>query len=233
MEQPRPLVVSLTTIPPRFGQLPKVVAALRAQRRPADQIILCLPETYRRFPGRHKLPELPGVSVLRPHTDPGPVGKLTLAARTLRGQDCQLLYCDDDWLYGPGWTWAFTQAARNTPEAVICASGFSARRLGLTGAKGRADIAQGFAGVLLRPDWLDDTALAPPPEAWAVDDIWLSAQYARLGRKIIQPPGLRVHASPLPDPGRLQDTVLDGENRAESNHRLAHRLATEYRIWGA
>ena len=87
--------------------------------------------------------------------------------------------------------------------------------------------------MLLSPDWLDDAALSPPRAAWAVDDIWLSAQYARLGREIIHAPDLRAHATPLPDPDRLQDATLDGANRAGANRRLAQRLAAEYRIWGA
>ena len=225
------LAISLTTIPPRFGQLPRVIAALRAQVVPA-RILLCVPLRYRRFPGDHRLPDLPGVEVLRPEADPGPIGKMAVAARLLRGQDYRLLYCDDDWLYRPGWAQGFIDAAGHAPDAVLCASGFSARRLGLPVPADRVDIAQGFAGVMLRPDWLDDTALEPSPEAWAVDDIWLSAQYARLGREVLEVPGLRDLATPLAEPGRLQDALIDGASRAEANRKLARELAREYRIWG-
>ncbi len=225
------LAISLTTIPPRFGQLPRVIAALRAQGV-AARILLTVPRRYRRFPGEYRLPDLPGVELLRPEADPGPIGKVALAARLLRGQDCRLLYCDDDWLYAPGWARGFLDAARARPEAVLCASGFSARRLDLPAPAGTTHIAQGFAGVLLRPDWLDDTALEPPPEAWAVDDIWLSAQYARAGCEVVEVKGLRDLASPLADPDRLQDALVDGATRAEANRKLAGQLARKYRIWG-
>ncbi|HHB80332.1 MAG TPA: glycosyltransferase family 2 protein [Aliiroseovarius sp.] len=232
MRNELPLVVSLTTIPPRFGQLPQVVAALQAQDRAPDQIILCLPQVYRRFAGPITPPDLPGLRILRPPTDPGPAGKLTLAAQALRGQGCRLPFCDDDWLYGPGWTQGFLDAARKHPEAVICGASFAAQRLGLPNAPDTARIAQGFAGVMLQPDWLDDAALNPPQEAWPVDDIWLSAQFARLGRAVIQAPGLRAQASPLPDPEPLQDAVFAGEGRGQLNQQLAHKLATQYHIWG-
>ncbi len=230
-----PLVISLTSIPPRFGQLPRTVAALRAQTARA-RILLVLPSRYRRFPGHHAPPPLEGVEILRPEGDPGPIAKLAPAVRLLRGegsQDCHLLYCDDDWLYGPGWAQGFLDTARARPGAIVAASTFSARRLGLSSPADSPDIAQGFAGVMLRPDWLDEAALAPPPEAWAVDDIWLSAQYARLGRRIVEACGLRAHAAPLSEPDRLQDARLDGADRATANRRLAQRLAAEYGIWGA
>ncbi len=229
------LVISLTSIPPRFGQLPRVVAALRAQTARA-RILLVLPRHYRRFPGHHVPPPLEGVEILRPAEDAGPIAKLAPAVRLLRGegrQGCHLLYCDDDWLNGPGWAQGFLDAARARPGAVIAASIFSARRLGLSSPADSPDIAQGFAGVLLSPGWLDEAALAPPPEAWAVDDIWLSAQYARLGRRIVRPAGLRAHAAPLLEPARLQDARLDGADRATANRRLAQRQVTEYGIWGA
>ena len=94
-----PLVISLTSIPPRFGQLPRVIAALRAQTARA-RILLVLPSRYRRFPGHHAPPPLEGVEILRPDQDPGPIAKLALATQQARGggQDCHLLYCDDDWL---------------------------------------------------------------------------------------------------------------------------------------
>jgi len=225
------LVISLTSIPPRYDQLPRVVAALRAQCASA-RVLLTLPRHYRRFPGEHPLPNLCGVEVLRPQGDVGPIAKVSAAARLLRCQNCHLLYCDDDWLPGPGWAQGFLDAARGAPEQVICASGFSARRLGLPVSASATHIAQGFAGVLIRPEWLDDLALTPPRDAWAVDDIWLSAHFARRGRVIEEMPKLRS-ATALPDPGNLQDATLDGANRAQANRRLAQHLAETYQIWGA
>ena len=227
------LVISLTSIPPRFAQLPRVVAALRAQRARPARIIVTLPHQYLRFPGCHTPPNLEGVEILRPEIDEGPIAKVSGAARLLRGLDCHLLYCDDDWLYGPQWAQGFVEAAQEHPGAVICASSFTVRRLGLRTAPDSALIAQGFGGVMIRPDWLDDAALEPPAVAWAVDDIWLSAQYARLGRALHQAAQPRRHAHPLADPDSLQKAHLNGVSRAEANRKTAHRLAEEYHIWGA
>jgi len=44
---------------------------------------------------------------------------------------------------------------------------------------GFADIAMGFAGVLIDPEWLSGPGFDPPDIAWPVDDIWLSGHLAR------------------------------------------------------
>lgn len=171
------LVATLTSIPPRFAQLPRVVAGLQAQG--GARVVVTLPRQYRRFPGDHAVPDLSGgAEVLRPQEDLGPAAKILHAARALQGgQDLDLLYCDDDWAYGPGWVDAFRAARAAHPEAVLAGGAtFGAARLKLSGPP----IAQGFAGgVMIRPDWLDDIAMSPPPDiAWAVDDIWLSGALA-------------------------------------------------------
>ncbi|HHL21584.1 MAG TPA: hypothetical protein ENJ52_08655 [Aliiroseovarius sp.] len=201
---------------------------------------MTLPQRYRRFPGDHAPPgRLPGVEILRPGTDPGPAGKAVPAAQRLAGQDIDLLYCDDDWLPAPNWAAGFIAAARARPGTVICASGFDVHRLGLIpGPKqprgdgpgaGFVDIAQGFGGVLIRPGWLAD--FTPTPDAWAVDDIALSAHFARRGRPIWKEPGLRTLTRPLADPHRLQDARIGGIDRATANRQVAARLARRHHIW--
>ena len=235
------LVVSLTSIPPRFGQLPRVVAALRAQLAAPARILVTLPRHYRRFPGHHPAPDLPGAEILRPEADPGPIAKALHAARHLRGQPCQLLYCDDDWLYQPGWASGFLAAARQHPGAVICASGYDATRLGLACGdglprgdgkeQGYVDIAQGFAGVLIRPEWLQADNLTAPDAAWAVDDIWLSALHARAGRKICKAGALRRLMAPLAEPQALQQARIGGLARDEANRMTARHVARHFGIW--
>ena len=53
------LVISLTAIPPRFDQLPRVLAALSTQG--AARVVLVTPKRYARFPptARTALPALP------------------------------------------------------------------------------------------------------------------------------------------------------------------------------
>ncbi|WP_421701153.1 hypothetical protein [Aliiroseovarius sp.] len=217
-------IVSLTSIPPRFAQLPRVVATLQAQ---GAQVIVTLPRRYRRFPGDHAVPDLPGAEVLRPDGDLGPAAKVVHAAQRLRGQDVDLLYCDDDWDYAPGWVDAFRKARLAHPGAVLAGATFGAERLKLSGPP----IVQGFAGVMIQPDWLDDLAMTLPEIAWAVDDIWLSGAFARAGRAVVELPEARRLATPLADPGNLQAAQVDGQTRAEANRACALHLAARFGTW--
>ena len=51
----------------------------------------------------------------------------------------------------------------------------------------------GVGGAVVRPEFFDDVAYDIPEEAWAVDDVWLSAQLARRGIAIYCP---RRHPMP-------------------------------------
>jgi hypothetical protein len=209
------LVISLTSIPPRFGQLPGVLTALLAQG--ADQVALVLPRRFARFETA-ALPALPeGATRVETEADLGPAGKLLASARAFPGAD--VLACDDDWLYAPGWTDAFRAArAAHGPEAVIAGASWPTERIGRAGGT----VAQGFAGVMLAAD-LAARIPAPPPEAWAVDDIWLSGHFAAMGLAVHPAPGARGLMTPLASPGALQDsTPRDAANRAAAA--LVHRL---------
>lgn len=212
------LVISLTSIPPRFGQLPRVLDALLAQG--ADRVALVIAQSYARF-APAPLPALPeGVEVIRTATDLGPAGKLLAPAAAFPGAD--ILYCDDDWHYGPGWAGALRAA--HSQGRVAAASTWSTERIGRRGGA----IAQGFAGVLVAADQARRIA-APPPAAWAVDDIWLSGWFAGLGLPITEAPAARALCRPLSDPGRLQDgSDRDAANRAAAS--LIHQL---HGIWPA
>ena len=236
------LVVSLTSIPPRFGNLRQLVGSLKAQSRPPDRIIVTIPEHYRRFPGHWRPPDIAGVTVFRPETDYGPAGKALGAMQVMDGQACQILYCDDDWCFGPDWIAGFlATAAARPPNEVIAASGFDIDRLGLISTHppqkpGQStsryvDIAQGFGGVLVQSRWLNAIATPPPDIAWPVDDIWLSAHFAKVGLKIWMAGHLRQGAQPLPDPNSLQASTIDGQNRAAANRAAAEYLSKRYDIW--
>ncbi|HHS94714.1 MAG TPA: hypothetical protein ENK63_05195 [Rhodobacterales bacterium] len=210
------LVISLTTIPPRYGQLPQVLTALLGQG--ADRVALVVPRRFARvLPA--PLPPLPqGVEVLETEADLGPAGKLLAPARAFPGAD--ILYCDDDWLYAPGWAAALRSAHR--PGQVTAASTWKSERIGRKGGP----IAQGFGGVLVSAN-LARQIPAPPPEAWAVDDIWLSGYFAALGLAIRSVPGARTLMTPLASPAALQDhTPRDGANRRAAE--IVHR---RFGIW--
>ncbi len=126
-------VISLSSIPPRFGDLPAVLSALLAQRRRPEAVQLWLPRRYRRFPDYDgSLPELPkGVEVRRAAEDLGPATKVLFAAEALRGQDLDLLYCDDDRIYTPLWAETLLADRPAHPRAALALQGFQMHHLGL------------------------------------------------------------------------------------------------------
>lgn len=210
------LVISLTAIPPRYGQLARVLGALQAQG--AQRVALVIPERYARFDPA-PLPALPaGVTLLHTPDDIGPAGKLLAPAAAFPGAD--ILYCDDDWLYAPGW--ADTLRAAHAPGRVVAGSCWDAARIGQPGGT----IAQGFAGVLVAADAAAHIP-PPPPEAWAVDDIWLSGWFAGLGLEMVEAPGARALCTPLSSPGALQDET----NRDSANRAAAGLIHDRFGIW--
>ncbi|MCB1338041.1 MAG: hypothetical protein KDK10_11535 [Maritimibacter sp.] len=210
------LVISLTAIPPRFGQLPWVLAGLLAQG--ADAVALTIPRRYARFDAA-PLPLLPeGVTLVETETDLGPAGKLTAAAGAFPGAD--LLICDDDWRYGKGWAEALRAARR--PGLAVAGSTWPTERIGRKGGT----VAQGFAGLLVPGDIAH--RIPPPPEpAWAVDDIWISGWIAGLGGRIVEAPAARAACEPLASPGALQDRG----DRAAANRDTAALIHAAFGIW--
>jgi len=54
------VILSLSTIPPRFGMLGKSLNSLINQKRRADEIHIYIPKTYRRFPEHSfSIPDVP------------------------------------------------------------------------------------------------------------------------------------------------------------------------------
>ncbi|MDJ0627132.1 MAG: glycosyltransferase family 2 protein [Rhodobacter sp.] len=126
------LIVSLSSIPSRFDKLGPTLACLLRQTVPVDRILLHIPISYRRFPEWDgTLPEVPdGVEIVRVDRDLGPATKVLFAAKAFRGQDVDILLCDDDRRYKPGWARAFVDARAAHPEACIAIAGFEADRYG-------------------------------------------------------------------------------------------------------
>lgn len=217
------IAIALTSVPPRFPGLDQRLGALLDQG--AEAVVLTLPWAYARFPDWDgALPPLPdGVTLLR-GADCGPATKFIQAARAL--PQAELLICDDDCDYAPGWLAAFRAARARHPEAVIAASTFGTERLGL--APGGV-IVQGFAGVLLRPSWLGGAA--PEGPALWVDDVWLSARIAAAGRAVHPCGKARAKVRPRDAAAPLQTAKISGRTRAELNRDAARALAKALAIW--
>jgi hypothetical protein len=125
------VIVTFTTIPPRFGLLAEALAAFEAQRLRPDAVELYLPRQYRRFPGeRPALPPLPDwVRVIDTDTDLGPATKVLPALDRWVGRDVDILFCDDDTAHDPDWTTRFAAMRRDRPDDVVCEYGADLDRL--------------------------------------------------------------------------------------------------------
>jgi hypothetical protein len=99
---------------------------------------------------------------------------------------------------------------------------------------GYADIAEGYAGVALRPEFLDEVAYTIPQVLWAVDDVWLSGQLARRGIPIWadkQLNGARA-VLPLSRTHPLYSAVIDGADRTGANLACVDYMRATYGVWG-
>ena len=227
--------ISLTTIPPRFHRIKPVLESLLAQDPAPSQVIVCLPRTYRRFPEKFETPVLPnGVRLLWSDTDFGPATKAIPAARVLRGHCRTLIYCDDDWIASPKWAASLLSAHTETHAAT--GSGYAIDRLGRVTKTQQdcVDIAQGFSGVAISPQWLAEEEVDPPDVAWPVDDIWLSGHLARQGISIRNIPSARAEQSTAyEDQHALQGSTVLGRSRDAANRDCIELLNRRYRIWPA
>lgn len=208
-----PLVVTLSSIPPRFSGLGPTLKSLLRQKAPPDEVRLYLPRHYRRFPDWDgSLPAVPeGVRIVSTEVDLGPATKILPAVQDFRGQDVELLLCDDDRLYDPLWTSRFLAARQAHPGAVIVEAGgfvpghdgglqpraqlrrknwryrlLRAATLGLMKPhpwllSGHVDVLKGYGGAMLQPAFMPDSAFDIPELLWTVDDPWLSGNLALNG----------------------------------------------------
>lgn len=118
-------VITLTAIPPRFPHLDETLGSLLAQSAPVDAVELWLPRAYRRFDfDPAKPPEVPeGVTIRWADEDMGPATKILPAVRAYRGEDVNLIFCDDDKVYDRGWAARLLDAAARHPGCCIVEEG--------------------------------------------------------------------------------------------------------------
>ncbi len=123
-QDPR-LIISLTTIPPRFKVVAETIASLVNQTASVESINLYLPKHYRRFGDCPTFGpvDLPRFQVRYVEVDDGPATKILPAVRDYRAQDVLLLFCDDDKIYDPDWAQRFVTAAQHRPSCCIVEEG--------------------------------------------------------------------------------------------------------------
>ena len=256
---PDPTILTLSSIPPRFGALGPTLRSLLAQDLPAAEVRLYIPDRYRRFPDWDgTLPEVPdGVVIHRTEEDLGPATKVLPAARALRGQAVDILFCDDDRLYDRDWHRRLKVAREAHPEACICEQGETfpdiADEARLPDRLPRAHrLRKGWRYRLLRAATLfrvkpnqflndgyvdhfagiDDAVFDIPGVLWTVDDPWLSGHLERRGIPIWLN---RAPAAPVKRDSSGQDAlhklVEEGHGRVEADLAAIDHFRKVYGIW--
>jgi hypothetical protein len=195
---PGPLVVSLTSHPPRFADLGLTLRSLLTQSVAPDRIVLWLGEGAReRLPP--EVEALAGEVDIRTTRDIGPYTKIIPALRAF--PDAFIATADDDTCYRPRWLEELVRAWDGDRRHVLC---HRAHRIAFAAdgtpgpygewvqevrgpASGRDLLPTGVGGVLFPPGSLaadacdEPTFLALSPRA---DDLWLWAMACRAGSRI-------------------------------------------------
>lgn len=135
----RPLVITLSTIPPRFSSVLRTLESLLSQDVKIAAIELYVPKHYRRFPHHTlSLPKMPkGISLCITNEDWGPATKILPAIAKYRREDVEILYCDDDRICPPNWARLFLEARDERPNDAIASSGWHVTSLGLSYERNR------------------------------------------------------------------------------------------------
>ncbi len=122
----RPVVLTLTSIPPRFSNLGRKFRSIEKQTLKPDHVELNIPRNYRRFPGEvPSLPDLPDwVSVESCPVDYGPATKVLPTVERWRSQAVDLLICDDDRLPDKHWIERLLRARRTRADDILTERGW-------------------------------------------------------------------------------------------------------------
>ena len=96
---------------------------------------------------------------------------------------------------------------------------------------GYMDIMEGCGGVILEACHLDREVFNIPPEAWAVDDIWLSGMAALKGTLIYSNNGYIPTEFSEASETALVNSTFDGVNRSQANINCIHYLQRFHGVW--
>ena len=172
VDRPGKIVVGLTTTPTRIGKILPTIQSLLAQSRPADRIILSVPEKLARTGERFG--DIPaellaladsGKLEINRTLDHGPATKFIGAMAAEQDPTAQIVWCDDDILYGPTMLQVLADEQNKTQKAALGICGFF--MTGSTGYAiapdhlGHAEILEGFAGVICRRSDMPSADLWP------------------------------------------------------------------------
>jgi hypothetical protein len=209
-----------------------------------------------------KLPSSSILDVHVVEEDLGPLTKIGYALQR-HCQDEDIVCCDDDQRYPSDWLERFMIQREQRPDDPLCLSGYfigtavsnSRGRARFKGAgyqlkklmslgrskpaapwtrSGYVDIAEGWAGICVKPSWFGPDFMEIPDEVRYVDDVWISAYLASKGRFpwLIAPGmswGLGINAE---GDGALKTGRFDGLDRDGLNRRAVAYLSERLGVWG-
>lgn len=254
-------IVTLTTIPPRMDRINETLASLLGQSLAPDRIILNIPQHYRRPDFAYDtLPKLPsGIDLNITDQDYGPATKLLPTLRAYHGKDVNIIFCDDDRIYPTQWLSNLVENSKKFPnECITVAAGLVDQieayyhyvnkpkskflapiyRKIYTFKKRRpvtshfADIACGYGGILVRPDFFDDEVFNIKDEFYTLDDTWISGHLARLGIKIRVAENAELpSARDVADVASLKDLRQGSLNQNAIDYACIQYFRNNYGIW--
>lgn len=218
---PRPqrrVIVSLTTLPDRIGNLEPTLRSLVQQTRPPDEVVVSLPRLSIRQEKPYLVPsfleQMPGVRLLHCETDWGPATKFipVIQEELAAGRgDTLIMVVDDDRTYPPDALETYLYFHRAIPDAVLCFRGalmphslvwFFPKMIRGNQIRTPEPVAviTGTASYLIQPRFFDSTLwdyTGAPASAFYTDDIWISGCLDRRGiKKYVVPTSRMMRAVP-------------------------------------
>lgn len=192
------IIVAMTTLPGRIDKIFPAINSLIDQTVKPDRIYLSLPSYSRRHKIAYHIPDglinHPLVKIIPSDRDWGPATKLIPVLKDKETRpETLILAVDDDNIYPRTILSTFLRYARVMPNAALSLRGChmpASRRwedsLAFKGAQiskpVKTNIIMGCGGILVKPRFFDEDLFdydKAPPQAFFVDDIWISGHLAR------------------------------------------------------
>jgi hypothetical protein len=196
----RRVIVSLSTVPERIGNLGPTIRSLLRQTRPPDEIVVAVPEYSIREQRSYVVPKYvsrwPRLRVLHCTRDWGPATKFIPIVReelTAGRGNTLIVVVDDDRIYPRDALETYLHYSEQLPEAALCFRGAAMpRSLDWRDAKMiRASelrepqptaVITGCGSYLIQPRFFDESLWdysQAPQGAFYMDDIWISGCLTR------------------------------------------------------
>jgi hypothetical protein len=196
----RRVIVSLSTVPDRIGNLGPTIRSLLKQTRPPDEIVLAIPEFSVRERRPYLVPKyisrLPRVRVLHCPKDWGPATKFIGAIQdelATGRENTLIMVVDDDRLYPRDALETYLHYSQQLPDAALCFRGAAmprtldwrdARMIKASKLREPEAVAviTGCGSYLIQPRFFDESLWdysKAPEAAFYMDDIWVSGCLTR------------------------------------------------------